>query len=292
MKRVYLSGLLAIALAGNARADDAAATRAEIQKQLGFVPELVKAMPDAMLPGAWRQLTTLQMNPNTALPGKVKELIGLAVASQVPCTYCVYGHTEFAKLDGASDVEIGEAIGLAGLTRHWSTILNGAQIDPAKYRADINRIAEAAKQAKPGATPPAPMVLTDAASAMKEIEQRFGFVPELFKPVPPDELPGAWQAMRDLEMSPTTALPGKYKSLIGLAVASQIPCAYCVVGDTIFAKLAGASDAEVHEAVAMAALVRQFSTLLNGRQVDFAAYKRDIRRLVAQAKQPHQHAAR
>ncbi len=291
MKSLYTMGLVAIALGGNAGAEEAAATRAQVRKQLGFLPELVKAMPDAMLPGAWGELTGLQMNPSTALSGKVKELIGLAVAAQVPCTYCIYGHTEFARLNGASDGELGEAIGMAALSRHWSTILNGAQIDAAKFRADIARIADGAKKATPGARP-APIPLTDAAAARKDIEQTFGFVPELFAPVPPEALPGAWQAMRDLELSPSTALSAKEKSLIGLAVSSQIPCSYCIAADTTFARMAGASDAELHEAIAMAALVRQFSTLLNGRQTDLAAFKGDIRRLVAQAKRAPKHAVR
>jgi AhpD family alkylhydroperoxidase len=51
-------------------------------------------------------MKTLQLNPGTALSGKVKELIGLAVAAQVPCRYCTYAHTEFARLDGASEREI------------------------------------------------------------------------------------------------------------------------------------------------------------------------------------------
>ena len=48
-------------------------------------------------------MKTLQLNPNTALPGRTKELIGLAVAAQIPCHYCIVAHTEFAKLNGASE---------------------------------------------------------------------------------------------------------------------------------------------------------------------------------------------
>ena len=79
----------------------------------------------------------LQLNPNTALPGRTKELIGLAVAAQVPCRYCIVAHTEFAKLNGASAAEIGEAVAMAAITRHWSTFLNGIQTDEAKFRAEI-----------------------------------------------------------------------------------------------------------------------------------------------------------
>ena len=61
-------------------------------------------------------MKTLQLNPHTALPGRTKELVGLGVAAQIPCKYCIYAHTEFAKLNGASDAEVGEAVAMAALT--------------------------------------------------------------------------------------------------------------------------------------------------------------------------------
>src|SRR5881392_2151505 len=83
------------------------AARADISKTLGFVPQFFLKLPDEMLPGAWEEMKTLQMNPHTALNGRTKELIGLAVAAQIPCRYCIAAHIEFAKLNGASETEIG-----------------------------------------------------------------------------------------------------------------------------------------------------------------------------------------
>ena len=65
-------------------------------------------------------------------------------------------------------------------------------------------------------------------------------------------------------MNPTGALDGKTKQLIALAVSAQIPCAYCVYATTKAAKAAGATDAQIKEAIATAALVRFNSTMLNG----------------------------
>src|SRR5207244_2186489 len=79
------------------------------------------------LPGAWEEMKGLQLNPSTALPGRAKELIGLAVAAQIPCHYCIIAHTEFAKLNGANAEEIGDAVAMAALTRHWSPVLTGTQ---------------------------------------------------------------------------------------------------------------------------------------------------------------------
>ena len=132
--------------AAGAAASPAEATRAEIQKMFGFVPQFILKLPDQALPGVWDEMKGLQLNPATALPGRTKELIGLGVSAQIPCRYCIYGHTQFARLEGASQAEIGEAVAMAGLTRHWSTFLNGIQMDEAHFRAEIARIVETARK--------------------------------------------------------------------------------------------------------------------------------------------------
>ena len=128
--RIAKTLLTALALttvfAVGAHADDkpmtpAAAARADIAKTLGFVPGFFKAFPEVALPGVWEEMKGLQLNPNTALPGRAKELIGMAVAAQVPCRYCVYAHDEFAQLNGASKAEVGEAVAIGGIERHWSS---------------------------------------------------------------------------------------------------------------------------------------------------------------------------
>jgi AhpD family alkylhydroperoxidase len=65
-------------------------------------------------------------------------------------------------------------------------------------------------------------------------------------------------------MNPKGALDAKTKNLIALGVAAQIPCAYCVFAHTKAAKAAGATDDQIKEAIAAAALVRFNSTMLNG----------------------------
>src|SRR5262249_15022648 len=138
-----------LALAGTARAEPAPAAKnakADIEKTFGFVPQFLLKMPEPMLPGLWDELKTLQMNPRTELTGKTNELIGLGVAAQTRCRYCIVAHTELAKLNGASEAEIGEAVAMAALVRHWSTFLNGIQTDEAAFRADVARIIDNAKR--------------------------------------------------------------------------------------------------------------------------------------------------
>jgi AhpD family alkylhydroperoxidase len=236
-------------------------------------------------------MKTLQLNPGTALPGKVKELIGLAVSAQIPCRYCIYAHTEFARLNGASEREIAEAVAMAGVTRHWSTFLNGMQIDAAKFRLEIGQILEGARKAA-GSPPPRGAAVTDAASAQEDIRRTLGLVPEFMRRFPAEALPAAWTEFKGVQLSPTTALPGKVKELIGLAVASQIPCQYCVHAHTEFARLDGASEREIAETVAMASLTRNLSTVLNGMQVDEVAFRQDVGKLVAGAKRAQATASR
>ncbi|WP_246680011.1 carboxymuconolactone decarboxylase family protein [Mesorhizobium sp. B2-4-1] len=95
--------------------------------------------------GAWAEIKSMQLNPKTALDGKTKELMGLAVASQIPCQYCVYFHTEAAKLNGATDEEIKEAVAMAAIVRHWSTMLNGSQVDLTAFKKQTDDVFAAVK---------------------------------------------------------------------------------------------------------------------------------------------------
>ena len=47
-----------------------------------------QTLPDQALKPHWDEQLAV-MNPTGALDGKTKHLIGLAVAAQIPCTYCV-----------------------------------------------------------------------------------------------------------------------------------------------------------------------------------------------------------
>lgn len=270
----------------------AAATRADIAKTVGFVPQFFLKFPEQMLPGVWDEMKTLQMNPNTALGGRTKELIGLAVAAQVPCRYCIIGHTEFARLNGASEAEIGEAVGMAAITRHWSTFLNGIQTDETKFRAEIAKIIAHVK-ASGGKAPAGKAInVVDGDTALAEVTQLLGSAPEFLQRFPAVARAGAWRQMRDVQMSPATATSGKDKELMGLAVASQVPCRYCIIAHTEFAKLNGATEGEIAEAIAMAAFTRDMSTLLNGMQVDEAQFRKDVEHLVKNVTATKAHAAR
>ena len=155
---VTLATALAIGSAGGLAqyvwAEDASAqaTYREIEKTLGVVPGFFKSFPESGIAGAWQEFKAVQLNPKTRLDSKTKELIGLAVAAQIPCHYCIYFHTAVAKANGATELEIREAVAMAAIARHWSTVLNGMQIDFATFKRETDTVlrlaAEKAKSAK------------------------------------------------------------------------------------------------------------------------------------------------
>ncbi len=108
--------------------------------------------------------------------------------------------------------------------------------------------------------------------AINEIQQQFGSIPSMFEVYPNHALPGAWENFKQLS-SPDNKIPPKYRELIQLAVASQIPCDYCIYFHTASAKAFGATDDEIQEAIAHGATTRQWSMILQGNQVDFETFK-------------------
>jgi AhpD family alkylhydroperoxidase len=252
---------------------EARATYADIEKTLGAVPTFMRAFPEEAIAPVWEEFKAVQLNPSSALPPKLKELIGLAVAAQIPCRYCTYFHTKVATLDGAGDRELKEAVVMAAITRQWSTVLNGVQTDEALFRAELGRVLDYVRKPHPDQRA---IVVTDAASAYRDMESTLGLVPWFFKQFPEAGISGAWREFKTIQLNPHSALPGKSKELIGLAVASQIPCRYCIAFHTEAARLNGATDAEMHEAIAMAALTRHWSTFLNGTMTDETVFRREV----------------
>jgi AhpD family alkylhydroperoxidase len=118
----------------------AQATYRDIEQTLGLVPGFFKQFPASGIAGAWAEFKSVQLNPKTKLDAKTKELIGLAVSAQVPCQYCVYFHTAAAKANGATDEEVREAVAMAAISRHWSTVLNGMQIDLATFKQETDTV--------------------------------------------------------------------------------------------------------------------------------------------------------
>ncbi|OFX16323.1 MAG: hypothetical protein A2Z18_04490 [Armatimonadetes bacterium RBG_16_58_9] len=111
----------------------------DIEETLGLVPSFFKTVPDSTLEADWKAFKGIQLDEG-AVPGKYRELIGLGISAVTKCHYCVLYHTEAAKMMGATDEEIREALRYAGNSALWSTWLNGEQIDFEEFRDELRRV--------------------------------------------------------------------------------------------------------------------------------------------------------
>lgn len=127
---------------------------AQIEQQFGLVPQFLKLLPDSTLELEWQLMQRVQMEEGP-IPNKYRELIGVGIAATTRCQYCIYFHTAIAKLNGATDAEIEDAVHFAKSSAGWSAYLNGMQVDLAKFRVEIDRVCEHVQKQAAKASPPA-----------------------------------------------------------------------------------------------------------------------------------------
>lgn len=112
---------------------------AEMQNAFGIVPEWAKSIPEAALNSFWSGMRDFQL-AETSIPNKYKELIGLGVAAATHCRYCQLFHATGARLNGATEEEIAEAVMFAATTSQGSTFLNGMAVDFAQFTKEVEQI--------------------------------------------------------------------------------------------------------------------------------------------------------
>ena len=258
-----------------------------IKETFGFVPTFINNIVDQSLPGAWQEAKNLRFSADTALDIKTKGLIGVAVASQIPCEMVAYFDQKSTLAENTTPQEQYEAVMMAAMTRHWSTVLNGLQLDKNEFKSEADQIMAYVKNMMKEAgdnLPTEEMFLVNPKSSVdeiyKDIKNTLGLVPKFFKLFPKEGIAGAWSEFKGLQLNPFTQLSGKQKELIGLAVAAQIPCDYCIYFHRSAAYLNGSNDLEIQEAIGLAALARHWSTVFHGPQIDFATFKKDADKMI------------
>ena len=87
--------------------------------------------------------------------------------------------------------------------------------------------------------------------------------------------------LKGIELSDQTAIPNKYKELIGVGVSGATRCRYCVLFHTEAARLFGATDDEIAEASLMAKHTMGWSTYLNARQFDYDRFTHEVDQITA-----------
>lgn len=127
--------------------------------------------------------------------------------------------------------------------------------------------------------------MSTAANTMifEEIQDTLGLVPTWVAQVPEAALPSLWATMRDFYLA-ETAIPNKYKELIGIAVSGATRCRYCALFHTESARLYGATDEEIAEAGYMGSFTMLASTFINAEQVDYDRFKRETLDIVKYVK--------
>jgi AhpD family alkylhydroperoxidase len=111
----------------------------EIKETMGLVPHFFTRIPDDLLEPEWTIFKKLELG-ETLIPNKYKELMGVALHSETRCRYCTLFHTEAAKLFGATDEEIQEAVHYAKASVGWSAYLNGMREDYDEFARELEQV--------------------------------------------------------------------------------------------------------------------------------------------------------
>ena len=116
----------------------------EMKELFGEVIGFIDLIPDEYIDSEWDLIKRVQFG-ETLIPNKYKELIGLSVAAVTRCRYCALFHAEAAKLFGATDAEVEEAVHYTKLVSGWSTYLTGMQVDYAEFKSQVERVVDHVK---------------------------------------------------------------------------------------------------------------------------------------------------
>jgi AhpD family alkylhydroperoxidase len=120
------------------------------------------------------------------------------------------------------------------------------------------------------------MIAEDRSEVEREITEALGLVPEFFERVPDYLLPTEWASFKSLQLSDQTAIPNKYKELIGLAVSGATRCRYCAYFHAEAARLFGATEDEIVETALIAKNTMGWSTYLNTLAFDYDEFVREF----------------
>ena len=129
------------------------------------------------------------------------------------------------------------------------------------------------------------MILEDRRDVERDIEETLGLVPEFLKRVPERLLPSEWASFKTLELADDTAIPNKYKEMIGLAVSGATRCRYCAYFHAEAARMFGATEDEITETAMIAKNTMGWSTYLNTLQFDYDAFVAEFDQITSHIRQ-------
>ena len=118
----------------------------EMEQMLGLVPSMFKSVPESTIAYEWELFKRVHLEEG-AIPNKYRELIGIAISAISKCRYCVYFHTALARLNGATEEEIEDALHFTKSSAGWSAYVNGLQLDFDEFAKETDRITEHVRSA-------------------------------------------------------------------------------------------------------------------------------------------------
>jgi len=119
----------------------------DIEETFGIVPGFMKALPQEVLIHDWPLWKKYSLE-QSAIPGKYRELGGLAVAANIKCPYCQLMHTAMAQFHGATQEELAEEYFLASLTARWSAMIHAQNYDWDTFAKEAEQIGEGLQKRK------------------------------------------------------------------------------------------------------------------------------------------------
>lgn len=114
----------------------------EIKETLGIVPGFFQSMPDALLEHEWTIFKYFELSDQTYIPPKYKQLMAIGIHSETKCRYCTLFHQEIARMLGATEQEIEEAVHFAKHTVGLSVYLNGSRYPEDKFAGELDQMIE------------------------------------------------------------------------------------------------------------------------------------------------------
>ena len=124
-----------------ATTESVADVRKDLEATYGMVPSPLGELPeDDMVSEA--QFFKKYTVGESEIPGKYRELIGLAVAANIKCPYCLHFHRHAAEMHGATEAELTEVFSLASLTSRYSAMLHASGKDLEEFKVDTAKIAD------------------------------------------------------------------------------------------------------------------------------------------------------
>lgn len=113
----------------------------EMEETFGLVPPPMGEIPEGDAVSEWPFFKKYTVG-ESEIPPKYRELMGLAVAANIKCPYCIHFHRTAASLHGATDVELEETVSLASLTSRYSAMLHASEFDIDQFKEETEHIVQ------------------------------------------------------------------------------------------------------------------------------------------------------